>query len=309
MAERILVIKLGALGDWVLATGPFAAIRGHHAGAEITLLTDPAFAGWGEACGWFDRVWANRRPGWARPGAWLALRRRLRAAGFARVYDLQTSDRSNLTFRLFPRAARPEWSGIARGCSHPHANPGRDAMHSLDRQAEQLRVAGIEAVPPPCLDWLGEPIAAPGAPYALLVAGGAVHRPAKRWPVAHFAALARALDAQGVAPLLIGAAPERQVLAAIAAASPAQDLCGRTSLAQLATLARGAALAVGNDTGPMHILAVCGTPSVVLFSDASDPALCAPRGAKVTVFRQAPLANLAPETVLAAAAAYSNSEG
>ena len=301
MAERILVIKLGALGDWVLATGPFAAIRGHHPGAHITLLTDPAFTAWGEACGWLDRVWADSRPGWTRPGAWLGLRRRLIEAGFARVYDLQTSDRSNLTFRLFPRTARPEWSGIARGCSHPHANPARDAMHTLDRQAEQLGEAGIATVPPPSLDWLAEPIAAPATPYALLVPGGATHRPAKRWPVDHYAALARALDAQGVAPLLIGAAPEAQVLAAIAAASPADDLCGRTSLAQLATLARGSTLAVGNDTGPMHVLAVCGAPSVVLFSDASDPALCAPRGAKVTVLRQAPLSALLPETVLEAA--------
>jgi ADP-heptose:LPS heptosyltransferase len=300
VAERVLVIKLGALGDWVLATGPYAAIRAHHPGAEITLLTAPAFADWGEACGWFDRVWLDERPRWTRPGAWLAMRRRLAAAGFARVYDLQTSDRSSLYFRLFPRAARPEWSGIAAGCSHPHANPARDAMHSLDRQAEQLAMAGINAVPPPSLDWLAAEIALPPAPYALLVPGGAPHRPAKRWP--HYAALAKALAERGTLPVLVGAEAERETLAAIAEAAPCENLCGKTSLDQLGPLARGAALAVGNDTGPMHIIAACGTRSVVLFSDASNPALCAPRGENVTVLRQVPLSALPPEKVIAALA-------
>ena len=41
---RLLVIKLGALGDFVLATGPFAAIRAAHPDEEIVLLTTAPFA-------------------------------------------------------------------------------------------------------------------------------------------------------------------------------------------------------------------------------------------------------------------------
>ena len=36
-----------------------------------------------------------------------------------------------------------EWSGIAPGCSHPHGNPRRDSLHTIERQAEQLAAAGI----------------------------------------------------------------------------------------------------------------------------------------------------------------------
>jgi hypothetical protein len=50
----------------------------------------------------------------------------------------------------------------------------------------------------------------------------------------------------------------------------------------------------------MHLLAAAGCRSVVLFSRASDPALCAPRGKEVTVLRQADLASLEVESVLAA---------
>ena len=181
-ATRVLVVKLGALGDFVQALGPFAAIRRHHAGARITLLTTRPYAELAEASGSFDEVWIDRRS--RLPTRLLALRRRLREAGFQRVYDLQTSDRTAFYFRLFWPGPYPEWSGIARGCSHPHANPGRDAMHTLDRQAEQLRMAGIEDVPPPDLSWAMPDVARfnLSGRYALLAAGGAAHRPGKRWP-------------------------------------------------------------------------------------------------------------------------------
>jgi hypothetical protein len=50
----------------------------------------------------------------------------------------------------------------------------------------------------------------------------------------------------------------------------------------------------------MHLIAAAGAPSVVLFSAHSDPALCAPRG-RVTVLREAALADLAVGAVMAAA--------
>jgi ADP-heptose:LPS heptosyltransferase len=177
-------------------------------------------------------------------------------------------------------------------------------MHTLDRQADQLAAAGIAEVPPPSLEWLDADTSGLGMPerFALLVPGGSAHRPAKRWPGERYAALARALAARGVTPVLTGAAAEADVLDRIHAAAPeALHLGGRTSLDQIAALARRAALAVGNDTGPMHILATCGCPTVVLFGDDSDPALCAPRGRAVAIVRRAALATLPVAAVLEAA--------
>ena len=70
---------------------------------------------------------------------------------FVRVYDLQTSDRSSFYFRLF-RRPKPEWSGIAAGCSLRHTNSQRDSLHTIERQREQLAMAGIDAVPLPNFD-------------------------------------------------------------------------------------------------------------------------------------------------------------
>ena len=303
--EKVLVIKHGALGDFVLALGPARAIRDAHPGARVVLLTSPAMAGIGRASGLFDEVWTDDRPGWRRPGALLSLLRRLAGAGFGRVYDLQTSGRSSLYFRLWP-GRKPEWSGIARGCSHPHANPRRDFMHTLERQREQMAMAGIAEVPAPDLSFAAADLSRLDLParFAMLVPGGSAHRPGKRWGIAGYGELAARLMARGLVPVVVGARDEAPLAAAIRAACPeARDLTGATDLLELASLARRAALAVGNDTGPMHVAAAAGVPSLVLFGPESDPALCAPRGPRVEVIAVPDLAALDVGRVEAAARA------
>jgi ADP-heptose:LPS heptosyltransferase len=296
MTPRILVIKLGALGDYAQAFGPFAAIRAHHPGAEITLLTTPPFAPLARQAPWFDQVWENGRPrGLA---ALWALRRQLRAARFDRVYDLQTSGRSSRYLWLVGRSV--EWSGIAAGASHPHANPRRDFMHTVERQREQLEMAGISHFPAPALDWLDADITRLALPerFALLIPGASPGRPAKRWPVDNFSALAAALDIPAV---ILGGPAEASLGAAITQTAPGtRDLTGKTSFADIAALARRAAFCIGNDTGPTHLAAVAGCPTLALFGEDSDPALCAPRGPRVAVLRHQPLAALTLTAVQAA---------
>ena len=105
----------------------------------------------------------------------------------------------------------------------------------------------------------------------------------------------------GQTPVLIGAADEGDLLGAIAAAVPGVvNLAGRTDLLQLAELGRRAVCAVGNDTGPMHLIAAAGCKAVVLYSHDSDPALCAQRGPEVSILRRFTLDSLKVTTVVAA---------
>jgi ADP-heptose:LPS heptosyltransferase len=302
-ARRIAVIKLGALGDVVQALGPMQAIRTHHAADRITLVTTRPYAAFLRASGLFDEVWDDGRARSLK--GFLALIARMRRARFDRVYDLQTSTRSSTYFwLLWPRL--PEWSGVAFLASHPHANPRRVQMHTVDRQAEQLAMAGIAATPPADLSFAKADLARFALParYAVLVPGGSAHRPAKRWPAIRYGELARHLMARGITPVIIGTGAERALAATIIEAVPeAIDLTDETDFFEIATLGRGAELAVGNDTGPMHLLAAAGAPSVVLFSAESDPARCAPRGASVRALQVSDLATLPLERVLAAAGA------
>ncbi len=306
----ILVIKLSALGDIVLAFPAFARIRAAHPNAPIALLTTPPFEALAKASPYFDRVWTDGRPDGL--AGWLRLVFRIRRARFARVYDLQCNDRTNLIFQAL-RPFAPAWSGTAAGCALPFRDPARMETHSLERQARQLQLAGIwpdaptapMSAPPPDLSWLiaGAGTVPPARPLALLIPGSAATRPLKRWPVENYGALAAALVGRGFEVAVIGAGQERDLAAAILNLAPgARDLTGKTDFAAIARLGATASLVVGNDTGPTHLAAATGAATVVLFSADSRPELSAPRG-KVTVLRRDDLADLGVTAVLAAAEA------
>lgn len=293
--ERILIIKLSALGNAILSLGPFAAIRAHHPGAEITVLTTPPYAGWLARAPWFDHMIGDGRPAWWDILGMLRLRATLRAGGFTRVYDLQTSGRSSRYFRFFRGDARPEWCGIAPGASHPHRMPKGARLHDIDRQYAQLAVAGITERAPVDLSWSAADLTRFGLPprIALLVPGSSAHRPGKRWPASRYGELARWLVTKGIVPVVVGTAGEAPLAQPIQAAAPETiDLTGQTSLPELTELTRIAAVAIGNDTGPMHLAAASGCASVVLFSHDSDPKLCAPRGRWVRTLQAADLTTL-----------------
>ncbi len=299
--QTVLIIKHGALGDIIMSLGPFQAIRRHHPDARLLMLTTRPFVPLIEATGWFDEVWVDPKPKLTQPGAWLGLVRRLRGAGLTHVYDLQRSDRTATMFRALV-GRRPEWNGTVAGATHRYVKPTGRAIHIMDRERAQLALSGIADVPAPSFDWVDTDVARFDLPerYALIVPGCAPHRPEKRWPAAHFAAVGRWLAGQGIAPVLIGTAQEAETISAVRRDCPdAIDLGGATSLVEVLALARGAAAAVGNDTGPMHGTAAIGAPSLVVFSAASDPALIAPRGPAVAVMRVDDLATLDPDAVIA----------
>ncbi len=111
--------------------------------------------------------------------------------------------------------------------------------------------------------------------YFVLVPG-AEYGPAKRWPAAHFAALAQQLiDKHQLPVLLLGSAKDAEVCAQIAstvnAAQPGicHDLAGRTSLQDAIALVAGARAMVSNDSGLMHVAAALGVPQVAIFGSSS----------------------------------------
>lgn len=313
--RRVLVIKLGALGDFVQALAAMAEIRRAHPKAEIILLTTPPYAELAAASGYVDRIDPGGRP--KGPLGELGLIRRLRRGRYQRVYDLQTSSRSRTYFWAFAPIF-PEWSGHARLASHRHRNPRRDHMQSLDRLWDQLAEAGVVEprpegqAPGPDLAWAvaaAEREEPPPAerlaikpPYALLAPGASPGRPRKRWPLARFIELAKALEAMGLTPVVIGGPQEVALGEAIARAAPSTVIAaGRTKLVELAALGVRAALIVGNDTGPTYLAAFAGGPALILFSSESDPSLCAPRSPRIRVIQRDDLADLKADEVIKAA--------
>lgn len=142
----------------------------------------------------------------------------------------------------------------------------------------------------------------PAQPYALLLT--ATSRDDKLWPEAHWISLGRQLAAQGLRLLLPGGSPvERARAARLAAEIPGAHALPPSDLGTLASLLGGARLAVGVDTGLMHLAAALSTPSIALFT-ATDPLLTGVHGPGL-------IANLGgvarcptPEAVLAQATTF-----
>lgn len=267
---KVLIIKLGALGDVIMATSLINTIQSHHHDDELVLMTSPPFAPLFAA---WPKLGVQAFP---RRGAMLTALRWLRREGFQRAYDLQSNDRTSVLLAF---------SGIAeRIGNHPrfpyHIHPDkpyRGQRHIFDRMNEVLAAAGLPAAPPQpqlpapedtrqrVLEWL----VANGLTersFAIMHAGASRQRANKRWP--HFAELAGTISQRGMQCVWAGADDDRELNATLSArvgidATNAFDILG------LAELGRHACFAVTNDSGPMHVLSAAGIPVFALFGPSN----------------------------------------
>jgi heptosyltransferase II len=101
---------------------------------------------------------------------------------------------------------------------------------------------------------------------------GAEYGPAKRWPAAHYGALAAAIAQAGANVVVLGSAKERVIgdeVVARAADARVRNLCGITSLADVVDLLAAAEVAVSNDSGLLHVAAAAGAPVVAIYGSSS----------------------------------------
>jgi heptosyltransferase II len=193
---------------------------------------------------------------------------------FQRAYVLPNSLKSALLPLLAGIPERIGYLGEARvgllthRLKNPKNKPPMVAFYSAlsgdtqgldaDRPRLQLAAGDIDAA-----------VAKHGLPRGayLVFAPGAEFGPAKRWPAAHFAALAKQA---GRAVVLLGSGKEAPLCEEIvAAAGLGLNLAGKTSLAEAFALIAGAQAAVTNDSGLMHVAAAFGVPQVAVYGSSS----------------------------------------
>jgi ADP-heptose:LPS heptosyltransferase len=290
-ADRVLVLRLGAVGDVVRTLPAVSSLRAGLPGAHIAWLVEPAAASAVRGQPWVDEVIEFPRPQLVRElraPAWSAARRRfadfaaqLRRRRFDLVVDFHSILRSALLARL---SGAPQRVGYARpfgrelsyllATHRARLAPAR--ISRFERNAALVRYLGIRAEPSPT-PFRVDPGALARVEGALghgprpvaLHPGTSDATPHKRWPARAYARVARALAEQDGTPSIVTWGPardDRRVAAeVVVAAGGAARLAPPTpGIGELAALLAVCRLYVGGDTGPMHVASMVGTPVVQL---------------------------------------------
>jgi len=302
---RVLIVRLGALGDVVHAIPVAAALRRSFAAARIDWLVSAKHREILDLVPVIDRrLVINDRGGNEGGASFLASVRELRQAKYDIAIDLQGLVKSAVLARS---SGAPRVVGFASAYARERLarlfytdayDPGRGGMydrretrHVVEINLGVLSAIGITAATP---EFPIEPVDSPtarrasdrsGGKFALLNPGAAW--PNKRWPPERFGALARALQERHgmMTAVLWGPGEEALASATVAASSGAAFQTDRTTVADIVALARAAAIMVSGDTGPTHIAAAVGTPLVGIYGP-TRPARNGPMAADdVTVSR------------------------
>ena len=278
--ERILLVQTAFLGDVILTTPLLAALRRHRPDAEITMMVTPTAATLVGAHPALDTVLIDDKRGDGRGVRGLVrLMRILRARRFTIAIAAQKSMRTAIALRAAGIPRRIGFATAPGAVLYTDRVPRPRALHDRDRLLGLLAPLGITTFDPSVVrprialddatraraqDLLAPHVAA-GRPLAAICPGSAWRT--KRWPAPSFGALVRALDADGYRCLLLGGPDERALTAAVQAASGGRaiDLGGGTDLPLFAAVLGTAAVAVTNDSAPMHVAAAVDVPQVAIF--------------------------------------------
>ena len=296
--KRILVLAPNWLGDAVMSTPMLSELRRAFPCAETTLgcreYVSPVFN---------ENMDVDRVVSWEGKGgiaaAVSALKRNRPGRGWEACFVLPASLQSAVIAMVSGACDRIGYSSEGRGFLLTHAREARAVREehlsvSYLRLVETYSGKNLKERPVPALRAPGRcggsgGDAAPRERYFVL-APGATYGSAKIWPVERYAALARMISgALGWKVAVIGLASEAAAGDYIINAKGVEgkNLAGKLTVREMIGVIGGAGLLVGNDSGPAHISAALGRPTVAIFG-STDPNWTAPAGPKTAVIHSYP---------------------
>ncbi len=282
--KNILIIKPSSIGD-IIHTLPFLkAIRKSYPASKISWLINSGLDDLIASNPYLNEVILFERKRWSGFGGIISKLKELtkfikeiKSRRFDAVIDLQGLFRSGI-ISYFSGAEYRIGFGNARELSpffynHKITPPSKE-MHAVDRYlliAEELGADIISEkdftinVPKDEVKYVDSLIDKKGH---LIIINPSARWQTKRWPIKRYAELADAIYSElKIQTVLIGSKEDEDRVTELSSITNSKpiNLCGKTSLLQLAALLKRADLLITNDSGPMHISTAVGTPVVALF--------------------------------------------
>jgi len=256
------------MGDCLLLTSPLRALKQEFPGFKVSVLVDPRFSDCFDLNSDVDEILVTSNEKYQTVGRLLI--RRFHAivnlhggptglsyscAAWGRRFGVEGYQYDRLYSALIPR-------------------PALD-LHTVEATMELFRWLGVHAENPPPLhyaphpeeaDWLRETLR--DRPYVVI--HPATRMETKQWSTAGFASVGNLLGRSGWHTVLTSGPGEEAVVGEIAQDLPASVMLFGLTMPQLAELIRGARLYVGNDSGPMHLAAAVGTPTLAVWGSSDS---------------------------------------
>jgi heptosyltransferase-1 len=331
---RVLIVRLGAMGDILHALPGVAALRQAHPKWYLGWAVEPrwqALLRSDDQMPLVNRTHLVKAKDWARSPfraetlrELRALRQELRAERYDVCIDLQGAVRSAVAGRL---SAAPRMIGedqprewAARWLFGERVRT--QGVHVIEQAVEVCAAAAGQPLnpilPPLPVDreaelWADEVLRGAGHQPVILLSPGAGWG-AKRWPAERYGWVAKDLQQQGCL-VLVNAGPQEQSIAAeVVRASGGVAQAPQFTLERLIALTRRVCLVIAGDTGPLHLACALGKPVVGIYGP-TDPGRNGPFGVRFRVLRhpeskrdhtrhaepEAGLLTITPDEVVAAA--------
>jgi len=253
------------MGDCLLLTSPVRALKEEFPGFRVSVLVEEKFAPCFDRNPDFTQVIVARGK---LPTALTLLRRR-----FDAIINLHGGPTS-LAYACFAWGRRIGGEQYQyRKLYHGRFPAPEPAAHTVESTLSTLRWLGVKAGQPPPLRYENHPDEAnrmtqrfEGRPYAVIHPASLMST--KRWDPERFAAVARALQERDLEIALTCGPGEEVVAGQVAKGIPSTKILLGLTIPELAELIRGAKIYVGNDSGPMHLAAAVGTPTVAIWGSS-----------------------------------------
>ena len=272
--KNILIIKLGALGDWIHMTGFYATIRKKWPRAHITILTTPPFIKLAQECPSFDDYLIDNRS--QSLSEWLRITKTILADGnYDLILDMQCQKRTQKRYYSLARFFTKQkftWATLRSDDSGFNAREtpkkwrftwGKEKKFFIPMDFEEASLSFCKADP--------KIIKLLPKKYVLLIPGCSPTHMYKRWPADNYRALALRLAKDNIHTVVLGTNTEHAEIESICRENPkAINFCNKSSLFDIPEIATKAMAVVGNDTGPQHMSELGETPAITLFSQITQ---------------------------------------
>lgn len=294
---KILVIKLSALGDVILAGPSFRALRENFLQAHIAVLVATPYQSILQNCPYIDQILEFPLAKGSYKKIWhiFSLLRRL---NFDIVVDLQNSRRSHILTYLSACNRRYGYdNGKVSFLLNRKIKDIKAPLSPIEHQARTLKLLDIESVKEDlglwpkaddeiwAEDFLKKYRNVKDAPLIGINLGASITWPSKRWEIKKFAAVLDKMQDTGMEALITGNGQDKELVKSLRqfTKSPFIDSVDKTSIMQLACLVKRCNVYITSDSAPLHIAYAAKTPVVTLFGPTDHRRHAIPNAKQVII--------------------------